>query len=29
MIENERLYRELNKTRHQLHDISINHGLDL
>ena len=29
MIENERLYRELNKTRHQLHDISINHGIDV
>jgi len=29
MVENERLYRELNKTRHQLHDISINHGIDV
>jgi chromosome segregation ATPase len=29
MAENERLYRELNKTRHQLHEISINHGIDL
>lgn len=29
MVENERLYRSLIRLGTQLHDISINHGIDV
>lgn len=29
MAENERLYRELNTTRHRLHDFGVAYGVDV